>query len=115
MDPKAFWILQDIEGLFLDCPGRAEDRVTILRCSSRQANPCTSVATDGHVIRMEVSVSSDVIFSCVGRDFGAETPIILGVTQTCKRFIISEPIFCFQYDLFHEHFTVSDHIKSTVG
>jgi hypothetical protein len=35
---------------------------------SPQSNPCTSLATDGQVIRMEVSVSGVVILSCVGRD-----------------------------------------------
>ena len=77
MGPKAVWILWDIERLFHDCPARAGDRGTILRCSSPQANPYTSVATDGQVIRMEVSVSNAVCLSCVGTDFDAETPIIL--------------------------------------
>jgi len=112
---KAVWILWDIERLFLDCPARTGDRGTILRCSSPQGNPCTSVATDGQVIRMEVSVSSALILSYLGRYFGAETTIVLGLTQTCKGFINSEPIFYFQYGLFYELLTVSDHIVSTVG
>jgi hypothetical protein len=113
--PKSVWLLWDIERLCLDCPARAGNRGTILECSSPQANPCTSIATYDQVKRMEVSVSIAVIPSCVGRDFGAGTPILLGETQMSKRFIISEPIFYFQYNLFYEPFTVSDHIASTVG
>lgn len=64
---------------------------------------------------MEVSVSSAVILSYMGRDFVEETRIVLGETQTCKGFIISQPIFYFQYVLFYEPFTVSNHIASTVG
>jgi len=56
---------------------------------------------------MEVLVFSAVILSSVGRDFGAETPIVQGETKMCKRFIISEPIFYFQCGLFYETFTVS--------
>lgn len=102
MGPKAVWILWDIQRLLLDCPARAGHRGTILRCSSPQAIPCTNVVTDGQVIRMEVAVSSALILSYLGRNFGTETPTVLGEIQTCEGFIISEPIFYFQYGLSYE-------------